>query len=216
VALVDEQTGLRARKQQRTRQAISDAAISLFLARGFDQVPVADVAAAAEVSKPTLFRYFPTKEDLVLHRIADHQDETARVVRARHPGRPPLTALHHHLRARLDAHDPITGLDDRPHVLAFHALLYSTPTLLARLVHYTTHEETSLTEALREATGAPPEDITPVLLATQVVATHRVLRHTTWQALNRGRTAAEVHPEAVTNANRAYALLKTGAGAPYA
>jgi len=45
-----------------------DAAVSLFLERGFDRVSVNDIATAAEISKPTLFRYFPTKEDLVLHR----------------------------------------------------------------------------------------------------------------------------------------------------
>ena len=44
-----EPAGLRARKKARTRDAIADAAISLFLARGFDQVSVADIAAAAEV-----------------------------------------------------------------------------------------------------------------------------------------------------------------------
>ena len=65
--------GLRERKRQRTHDVISAAAISLFLAEGFERVSVADVAAAAEVSKPTLFKYFATKEDLVLHRIADHR-----------------------------------------------------------------------------------------------------------------------------------------------
>ncbi|MQY40464.1 hypothetical protein SRB17_84970 [Streptomyces sp. RB17] len=57
--------GLRARKKERTRDAIGDAAVSLLLERGFDRVSVNDIAAAAEISKPTLFRYFPTKEDLV-------------------------------------------------------------------------------------------------------------------------------------------------------
>ena len=89
-----EPTGLRARKKARTRDAIADAAISLFLAHGFDQVSVNDIAAAAEVSKPTLFRYFATKEDLVLHRFADHNGEAARVVRDRQADVSPVTAQH--------------------------------------------------------------------------------------------------------------------------
>ncbi|MBH0245959.1 TetR/AcrR family transcriptional regulator, partial [Streptomyces cavourensis] len=55
---------LRERKKQLTYRAISDAAIAMFLERGFDKVSVAEVAAAADISKPTLFRYFPAKEDL--------------------------------------------------------------------------------------------------------------------------------------------------------
>jgi AcrR family transcriptional regulator len=70
--------GLRERKRQRMYQVLSDTAIRLFLEKGFDAVSVAEVAAAAEVSKPTLFRYFPAKEDLVLYRIADHEREAAR------------------------------------------------------------------------------------------------------------------------------------------
>src|SRR5262249_57163897 len=88
-----EPKGLRARKKARTHDTIADAAISLFLAHGFDQVSINDIAAAAEVSKPTLFRYFPTKEDLVLHRFADHQGEAARVVSDRPTAVWPLTAL---------------------------------------------------------------------------------------------------------------------------
>ena len=80
---VDGKPGLRERKKQRTHAAISEAAIALFLEHGFNQVSVAQVAEAAEVSKRTLFAYFPTKEDLVVHRLADHETEFARVVRAR-------------------------------------------------------------------------------------------------------------------------------------
>ncbi|MGW5640996.1 TetR/AcrR family transcriptional regulator, partial [Streptomyces sp. NPDC003832] len=111
---MSEPTGLRARKKERTRDAIGDAAVSLFLEHGFDRVSVNDIAAAAEISKPTLFRYFPTKEDLVLHRFADHQGEAARVVRGRTSGIEPVTALHGHFRAGLDRYDPVTGLNDHP------------------------------------------------------------------------------------------------------
>ena len=89
--------GLRDRKKARTRDAISGAAIALFLQRGYDAVSIAEIAAAAEVSRRTLFAYFPTKDDLVLHRFADHEDEAARVVRAREPDVAPLDALHRHL-----------------------------------------------------------------------------------------------------------------------
>ena len=75
-------TGHRERKKQQTYRNVSDIAIRLFLEKGFDAVSVAEVAAAAGISKPTLFRYFPAKEDLVLHRFAEHEDEAARVVRA--------------------------------------------------------------------------------------------------------------------------------------
>lgn len=87
----NEQTSLRERKKRLTYQAASEAAIAMFLERGFDKVSVAEVAAAADISKPTLFRYFPAKEDLVLHRFADHEDEAARVVAARAEAESPWT-----------------------------------------------------------------------------------------------------------------------------
>jgi AcrR family transcriptional regulator len=200
---VSEPTGLRARKRERTRDAIANAAISLFLERGFDQVPVADIAARAEVSKPTLFRYFPAKEDLVLHRIADHHGEAARVVRDRPPGVSPMTALHRHFRAGLDRRDPVTGLNDHPEVLAFHELVFTTPSLAGRLVQWTLGNE----EALAAALG---DDITARLQAAQVLAVQRVLAQANWQRLVAGRTADDVHPEAVADAGRAFALLQAG------
>lgn len=92
-------------------------------ARRDDAVPVAEIAEAAEVSKRTLFAYFPTKDDLVLHRFADHEDEPARVVRDRTPDETPLDALRRHLRKALEERNPITGLCDTPAIVAFHRLV---------------------------------------------------------------------------------------------
>ncbi|WP_327675553.1 TetR/AcrR family transcriptional regulator [Kitasatospora sp. NBC_00458] len=209
---MNEQTGLRARKKERTHRAISDAAITLFLELGYDRVSVADVAAAAEVSKPTLFRYFPSKEDLVLHRFADHQGEAARVVRERAPGEPPLTALHRHFRTGLKERDPVTGLNDHPEVLAFHGLVYSTPALEARLARFGAQDQDALAEALREAVAVEPYDLAPRLAATQLVAVHQVLARENWRKIVAGRTADEVHPEAVSDADRAFGLLGEGLG----
>jgi AcrR family transcriptional regulator len=198
---VVEQTGLRARKKARTHDAIADAAISLFLTHGFDQVSVTDIAAAAEVSKPTLFRYFPTKEDLVLHRFADHKGEAARVVRDREPGVPAMTALHRHFVDGLDRYDPVTGLNDHPGVVAFHRLVFGTPSLAGRLTQYVLEDEGALAGALGPGIEAR-------LRAAQVLAIQRVLARTNWQKIADGRTARDVHPEAVADADLAYAQLR--------
>ncbi|MBV1850627.1 TetR/AcrR family transcriptional regulator [Catellatospora tritici] len=198
-----EPTGLRARKKARTHDTIADTAISLFLAHGFDAVSVADIAAAAEVSKPTLFRYFATKEDLVLHRFADHGGEAARVVRDRGPDVTPLTALHQHFRAGLDRYDPVTGLNDHPEVLAFHRLVFTTPSLAGRVTQYLLDDEKALADVLGSG-------ITARLQAAQVLAVQRVLAQTNWQKLADGRTARDVHPEAVADADQAFAQLRSG------
>lgn len=207
---MNEQGGLRARKKERTHQAISEAAISLFLERGYDRVAVAEVAAAAEVSKPTLFRYFPTKEDLVLHRFADHQGEAARVVRDRGPGEAPLTALHRHFGSGLRERDPVTGLNDHPAVLAFLNLVYSTPALVARMARFSTQDQDALAEALGEAVPTGPDDLAPRLAAAQLVAVHQVLAHENWRKILAGRTADEVYAGAVEDADRAFRLLGEG------
>jgi AcrR family transcriptional regulator len=198
---VIESAGLRARKKTRTRDAIADAAISLFLAHGFDQVSVTDIAAAAEVSKPTLFRYFATKEDMLLHRFADHNGEAARVVRDRQPGVLPVTALHRHFRAGLDRYEPVTGLNDHPEVVAFHRLVFTTPSLAGRLAQYMMEDEEALAGALGPGIQAR-------LRAAQVLAIQRVLARANWQKIVGGRTARDIHPEAIADADQAFAQLR--------
>jgi AcrR family transcriptional regulator len=64
--VIERGQGLREVRRLRTRRTIQEHAMRLFTERGYDATTVADVAAAAEVSSMTVFRYFPTKEDLVL------------------------------------------------------------------------------------------------------------------------------------------------------
>jgi AcrR family transcriptional regulator len=196
-------TGLRELKRRRMHEAISTAAIRLFLQRGFDEVSVAEVAQAAEVSKPTLFKYFATKEDLVLHRIADHQGEAARTVRQRPQGETPLDALRRHFLAGLADRDPVTGLNDHPEVLGYHRMVFGTPSLLARVFHYMGVDEAALAEEL----GG---DLAARLVAAQVLAVQRVLARDIWQRLADGESADEVYPEAVAAAERAFTLLSSG------
>ncbi|MDN3259723.1 TetR family transcriptional regulator [Streptomyces sp. CSDS2] len=189
--------GLRERKKQRMYQDVSDIAVRLFLERGFDAVPVAEVAAAAGISKPTLFRYFPAKEDLVLHRIADHETEAARVVAG---AADPVGALRRHFLAGLDARDPVTGLNDHPEVLAFHRLLYGTPSLAARAYAHQERSEAALAEAL----GG---DLDARLAAGQIIAVQRVLALENWRRIAAGEPVERVAPDAVRAAERAFGRL---------
>ncbi|WP_405760382.1 TetR/AcrR family transcriptional regulator [Streptomyces sp. NBC_01420] len=198
---------LRERKKQLTYEAVSDAAIALFLRRGFDKVSVAEVAAAADISKPTLFRYFPAKEDLALHRFADHEDEAARVVTARPSGTTPLAALRAHFLDGLERRDPITGLCDAPEVLAYHALLYGTPALVARLHAYLRRSEDALAHALG---GSLPDR----LAAGQITAVQRLLASENWHRINSGATADELYAEAVEAAESGFAQLRSGLEGP--
>ncbi|MER7919491.1 MULTISPECIES: TetR/AcrR family transcriptional regulator [unclassified Streptomyces] len=193
----EPEPGLRERKRRRMYQEVSDTAVRLFLERGFDAVPVAEVAEAAGISKPTLFRYFPAKEDLVLHRIADHEAEAARVV----AGEPdPVDALRRHFLAGLERRDPVTGLNDHPQVLAFHTLLYGTPSLVARAYRHQERAEAALAEAL----GG---DLDARLAAGQIIAVQRILALDNWRRIAAGEKVEDVAPEAVRAAERAFGRL---------
>ncbi|MFE6335468.1 TetR family transcriptional regulator [Streptomyces sp. NPDC057806] len=193
--------GLRERKKRRMYEAVSEVAIRLFLEKGFDAVSVAEVAAAAEISKPTLFRYFPAKEDLVLHRIADHEDEAARVV-AEAAG-PPVDALRRHFLDGLERCDPVTGLNDDPQVLAFHSLLYGTPSLVARAYTHQQRAEAALAEVL----GG---DLDARLAAGQIIAVQRILALENWRRIAAGERLEDVRGDAVAAAERAFGLLAAG------
>ncbi len=88
--------GLRERKKARTRAAIRHHALRLFREQGYDATTVEQIAEAAEVSPSTFFRYFPSKEDVVLQ---DDMDVLwTEAVRAQPPGLSPLAALREAMR----------------------------------------------------------------------------------------------------------------------
>ncbi|MFC6878270.1 MULTISPECIES: TetR family transcriptional regulator [Actinomadura] len=82
---------LRERKKLRTRRTIQDHALRLFVEQGYDATTVEQIAAAAEISPSTFFRYFPTKEDVV---VTDEYDPImAEVFRAQPSGMSAVEAL---------------------------------------------------------------------------------------------------------------------------
>lgn len=202
--------GLRERKKQRTHTAISEAAIELFLRHGFDQVSVAKVAEAAEVSRRTLFAYFPAKEDLVVHRFADHETELAEVVRNRPADTAPLEALRVHYLDGLTRRDPITGLNDLPQIVALYRMVLETPALVARMYRFQAAAEQALTDALRET--AAVDEFAARVAAVQIVAVYWTLTLDNARRLAAGEGADERYAGAVSEAEQAFALLANGVG----
>ncbi|MFD9689686.1 TetR/AcrR family transcriptional regulator [Kitasatospora sp. NPDC059146] len=207
---------LRERKKQQTRRAVSEAAIALFLERGFDNVPVSEVAAVAEVSTMTVFNHFPTKEDLVLHRFEDHFDDIVAVVLDRAPGESAIVAVRRRFLAGLDRHDVVTGLDDDPHVLAFHRMVLAAPSLRLRVLEQATRTVDALADALAEQSGAGVRDVASRTVARTVAAqlcgVQAELVRENVRRLAAGEAAEVVHPDAVAAARRAFDLLEHGLG----
>src|SRR5215472_6598803 len=90
---MDTRSGLRERKKKETRERIGQTALRMFLESGFDNVKVADIARAADVSEGTVFNYFPTKESLVFAGMEDFETELLDAIRQRAPGESVLGAF---------------------------------------------------------------------------------------------------------------------------
>ncbi|MEU7053449.1 TetR/AcrR family transcriptional regulator [Streptomyces eurythermus] len=92
-------TGRRERKKAATRQKIADAALRLFLERGYEAVGIRDVAAEADVAVTTLFAHFPSKEALVFGHDQDFERRLTEAVTDRAPGEPLIPALRREVQA---------------------------------------------------------------------------------------------------------------------
>ena len=182
--------GLRERKKQATRVAIADTALGLFLARGFDQVTVADVARAAQVAVNTVFNYFPTKEDLFFDRQDEVVHRLARAVDARRPGESPAAAVRRAFVEALDRNEPTLGLS--PDVTAFWQTVDASPALQARLRLMAEQTEAVLAAKLAEVAGTADDDPAPRLLAAAIAGVDRALHAEIRRRIQAGEDPADV------------------------
>jgi TetR/AcrR family transcriptional regulator, regulator of mycofactocin system len=87
-------TNLRSRKRQFVQDAIFDAAIEIFSAKGFDETTVDDVARAAGVSRASFFRYFTSKDDLLAQNVTQHGSALTEAIKACPPSFTPIQTMH--------------------------------------------------------------------------------------------------------------------------
>jgi AcrR family transcriptional regulator len=192
-------SGLRDRKKDDTRKAISRAALLLAVERGPDGITVDDIAAAAGVSPRTVFNYFATKEYAILGLSPVRALEVARAVRERPADEAPLTALREALTEIAVGTPELAELTrlrsrlvrDHPQLHPHHA---AGQTLL----------ESALVDAVSARIGVSPTSAYPHLVVATAIAAFRT-------ALDRARPGRAALVAAI---NEAFAILETGLASP--
>jgi AcrR family transcriptional regulator len=160
--------GLRDRKKQATRLAISNVATNLFVERGFDNVSVAEIADAAEVSRKTVFNYFPRKEDLVFDREAEVRTLVRDALAGRR-GQSPVAAFQALMRSLIESAHPLFRLDERP--VQFWRAVARSPALTARAHELQATLGDDLATLLADAAGVSPPDADARLAAAMLMDT---------------------------------------------
>ncbi|MFD6886156.1 TetR/AcrR family transcriptional regulator [Streptomyces sp. NPDC059957] len=166
-----EPVGRRERKKAQTRKALADAALRLFLERGYDKVGVRDVAEEADVSVTTLFKHFPSKEALVFDEDEDVEAALVSAVRDRAPGQSVLHSLREHF-----VETRASRRIDDPAVIAHLTLVRETPELAEYWDRMWRRHEFALAAAVAEAAGAPEGDLRSAALARFVMDTASLIR----------------------------------------
>jgi AcrR family transcriptional regulator len=160
---------LRERKKRLTREAIFAAAQRLFSERGFDDVTVAEIADAANISVKTLFTYIGAKEELLFSGRPAVLSAVVEAVANRRVGQTPLVAAGQALLAAVDDKNPDKNLD------AFLRMANGGPAARSRLRALWDETEDALTEALAARGGSPRELAARRLTAAQIMVLVRTV-----------------------------------------
>lgn len=193
---------LRERKKAETRQRIADLATPMFIARGFDNVTIAEIAEAAGVSKVTVFNYFPRKEDIFFDRFPQVRELLFGAVTGRRPDETPVAALRRLFIDLAEQGHPIGGFEDR--YVHFWRTVLDSPTLRARAREAVFEFEEYLAGLL---TGI---DQHPRLTATTVVTAIRVVFTETAGRMLAGEKAADVRADHLAAIHHAFDILAGG------
>jgi AcrR family transcriptional regulator len=162
----------RSRKRFATRRAISAVADRLFFERGFDNVTVDEIAAAADVGRMTVFNHFPRKEDMFFDRDEEGRETLRDALRQRDPSVAPLEAL------RLLAHQLVR--EQKPYVEfsvrseSFIETVKGSETLKARARAIRGELEQLVAEVLSECVGRDQNDPDAHLAAGLLMASWTV------------------------------------------
>ena len=200
--------GLRERKKQQTRDEISAVATLLFAQRGFDQVTIAEVAAAADVAKMTVTNHFPLKEDLVFDRHEEMTAGLAAAVADRGPGESVPACIRRTYAESLERGDPTLG-----HLgVKFAQLVEASPALLAREQQIHSQREAALAAELIAELQPADGDLTPQIVAAQLAGAYRILYYEARRRLLAGQDADTLQADLAATADAVFDVLRADLG----
>jgi AcrR family transcriptional regulator len=198
--------GLRERRKQETRQAISDIATSMFVSRGFDEVTISEIAEAAGVAKMTVTNYFPRKEDLVFDRAEGVIRSLADVVTARRPGESLLAAIRRDFLDRVARADVTLGLSSPE----FARMIENSPVLAGRGLEMVYQREQALGDAIAAETGT--DDLQQRVVAALLASVYQVIYTEGSRLSKAGLPRQEICARLAAAAVRAFDLLEPSLG----
>lgn len=154
----------RSRRKAKTRRTIQEQALRLFVEKGYEQTTVDEIAAAANVSHMTFFRYFPRKEQVVEY--DEYDPILTDLLAALPPHQSPLNALRAAIREWLEQ----VLSTDRESILVRTRLVMRTPALRAR--NWIAQDSTRdlFADALARRAGLPGADLATSAQASGVLA----------------------------------------------
>jgi AcrR family transcriptional regulator len=156
-------SGLRERKKARTRVAIREHALRLFREQGYTETTVEQIAEAAEVSPSTFFRYFPTKEDVVL------QDDFDPIAIAKFEAQPPEMSPVAALRAAMRETFAEAPAEQVKQWQELNKLAMAIPELRARAMEDYMRTGGTAAELIAKRLGRDPQDFAVRMLAGALV-----------------------------------------------
>ena len=155
--------GLRERKRVKTRALIQEHALRLFREQGYDETSIEEIAEAAEVSPSTVFRYFPTKPDLVIY---DNLDE--RMIAAFRAQPPELSAVQALRAVFRSAFGGLAG-EELAQQREREALMRTVPELRSAMLGELARTLNEIAELVAERAHRPTDDDAVLALAGAVI-----------------------------------------------
>ena len=192
---------LRDSKKRETRQRISNLATTMFFARGFDAVTVEEIAAAASVSKPTVFNYFARKEDLLFDREDEVELLLRQALRDRPNGQSPIDALRRLVERLCEQKHPFARIDSQ--TVGFWRVVAASPSLEARAREI----GDEAVEGLAVELAGPTPDGLARLVAGMIVLTWRTAYGEAIRVFNRGGSAKKANAAFIALIDRGFAAV---------